>query len=73
MLVEGDCLIVFGVNHERKGGGRGFECPARGIRQQGCTQASAAKPPIDGQAADAHRRYRRVAGQTFDLLAEDPA
>jgi hypothetical protein len=35
MSVEGECLIVFDINHDRKCGRRGFECPAGGIRQQG--------------------------------------
>ena len=68
MLAEGHGLVVLSVHQKSKSGNVGAHGAMSRIGEQRRSEATALKGPVDRQAADAHRRQRGIAGQTFGFL-----
>jgi len=68
MLIEGNCLLIFGVDEKREGGDIGMHRPMSGICEKSCPEAAALKSLVDSQTTDAHRGESWITGQAFGLL-----
>lgn len=60
--VEGDGVVVFGVNQERECGDVSLDGATRGIGQHRLTEPAPLEPPVHRQAANSNSGHCGIAG-----------
>ncbi len=71
MLVEGNCLLILGVDEKREGGDIGMLGPMSGIGEKSCPEPAALKSVVDSQSADADCWQSRITGQALGLFGRE--
>ena len=62
MLIEGDCLVIFGIDQKCERRDIGMYCAMSGIGEKSGSESAPLESLVDSQSTDTYRRHRRITG-----------